>query len=107
MWVDPSVEDIRLSNNTQLSFQFKDQEIKRIPVSYSVSPDKQAIRIVSDSGKELSKLKIGSNIVNFEFNKNSTILAVSLLDLIETLLIYDVNSQQIISKITIKCFRDY
>ena len=45
--------------------QLKDQEIKRIPVRYSVSPDKQAIRIVSDSGKELSKLEIGANILNF------------------------------------------
>ena len=48
MWENPGMEDIRLSYNTQLSFQLKDQEIKRIPVRYSVSPDKQAIRIISD-----------------------------------------------------------
>ena len=48
MWLNLGIEDIRLSYNTQLSFQLKDQEIKRVPVLYSVSPDKQAIRIVSD-----------------------------------------------------------
>jgi hypothetical protein len=104
MWVNPGMEDIRLSYNTQLLFQLKDQEIKRIPVRYSVSPDKQAIRIISDSGKELSKLEIGANILNFELNNNSTVLAVSVSDLTETLLIYDVNSQQIITKIAINTF---
>ena len=57
-----------------------------------MSPDKQAIRIVSDSGKELSKLEIGANILNFVLNNNSTVLAVSVSDLMEILLIYDVIS---------------
>jgi hypothetical protein len=104
MWVNLGMEDIRLSYNTQLLSQHKNQEIKRIPVRYSVSPDKQAIRIVSDSGKELSKFEIGANILNFALNNNSTVLAVSVSDLKETLLIYDVNSHQIITKIAIRMF---
>ena len=57
-----------------------------------------------DPGKQLSKLEIGSNILNFDLNNNSTMLAVSVLDLMETLLIEDVNSLQIITKIEKKIF---
>ena len=49
-------------------------------------------------------MEIVTNILNFERNNNNTVLAVFVLDLTETLLIYDVNSHQIIIKIAIKIF---
>jgi hypothetical protein len=49
-------------------------------------------------------LEIGANILNFELNNNSTILAVSVSDLMETLLIYDVNSLQVITKYALELF---
>jgi len=104
MWVNPGMEDIRLSYNTQLLSELEDQVKNRIPVHFRVSADKQAIRIVADSGLELSRLEIGSNILNFELNNNATMLAVSVADLRGSLLIYDVKTLQIISKVEINRF---
>ena len=104
MWVNPGMKDIRLSYNTLLLSELEDKEKDRIPVHFRVSADKQAIRIVADSGRELSRLEIGSNILNFELNNNGTMLAVSVADLRGTLLIYDVKTLQIITKVAIKRF---
>ncbi|MBC8257492.1 MAG: hypothetical protein H8E38_00600 [SAR324 cluster bacterium] len=104
MWVNPSMEDIRLSYDTQLLSELENQEKNRIPVHFKVATDKQAVRIVADTGLELSRLEIGSNILNFELNNNATMLAVSVADLKETLLIYDAKTLQIITKVTLKRF---
>jgi len=104
MWVNPGMEEIRLSYNTQLLTQLEYPEKNRIPVHFKVSADKQAIRIVADSDLELSNLQIGANILNFVLNNNSTVLAVSVADLRGNLLIYDVKTLQIITKVAIKRF---
>ena len=83
---------------------FEDHIKTRVPVNYRVSGDKQSIRIVSDSGEELTRLKIGSNILNFQLNNNSKIMAISVFDLKETLLIYDVMTLKINKKYEIKSF---
>ena len=103
-WKNHGTGDVHLSYNTQLLPLFEDQIKTRVPVNYRVSGDKQSIRIVSDSGEELTRLKIGSNILNFQLNNNSKIMAISVSDLKETLLIYDVMTLQINKKYEIKSF---
>ncbi len=104
MWVNPGMKDIRLSYNTLLLSELEDKEKDRISVHFRVSADKQAIRIVADSGRELSRLEIGSNILNFELNNNGTMLAVSVSDLGDTLIIYDVKGLKIKTKVATKRF---
>ncbi len=104
MWVNPSLDDVHLSYNTQLLSKLEDQDNNRIPAHFRVSPDKQSIRIVADSGRELSRLEIGSNILNFELNNNGTMLAVSVSDLGDTLIIYDVKGLKIKTKVATKRF---
>ncbi len=103
-WRNYGMQDVHLSYNTQLLPLFEDQIKTRVPVNYRVSGDKQSIRIVSDSGEELTRLKIGSNILNFQLNNNSKIMAISVSDLKETLLIYDLMTLQINKKYEIKSF---
>ena len=103
-WKNHGIGDVHLSYNTQLLPLFEDQIKTRVPVNYRVSGDKQSIRIVSDSGEELTRLKIGSNILNFQLNNNSKIMAISVSDLKETLLIYDLMTLQINKKYEIKSF---
>ena len=103
-WKNHGIGDVHLSYNTQLLPLFEDQIKTSIPANYRVSGDKQSIRIVSDSGEELSRLEIGSNILNFQLNNNSKIMAISVSDLKETLLIYDLMTLQINKKYEIKSF---
>ena len=104
MWVNSGIEDIRLSYNTLFLSELEDKEKDRIPARFRVSADKQSIRIVAESGSELARLEIGSNILNFELNNNAALLAVSIADLRGTLLIYDAKTLQIITKVAIKRF---
>jgi len=97
IWTNISSEEARLNYSTQLIIE---NENNRIPVKYKVALDKLSLQIVSGSGEVISNLRMGSPILNFEINKNSTLLAVSVADKKTSLRIFDLkNNQQIIKTI--------
>ena len=65
------------------------------PVRYKSSLHKQSIEIFSDSSKLLSSIYIGWPIINFTINSDSTNLAVSAFNPLESLRIYDLKTQEV------------
>ena len=95
-WKNLDLNEISLNYNTQIII---DQEKDRIPVNFIVTSDNKSLQIVNGSGDVISKISIGSPIINFAINKNSTILTVSVSDPKANLRIYDLNNMEIIRNI--------
>ena len=99
IWSNKSNKKVNLNYSTQL---ISDLVNNRIPVNFKVSTDKKSIQIVSGSGKIISNILMGVPILNFEINKDSTLLAVSVSDLRSSLRIYDLTNLQIKKTIPVK-----
>ena len=98
-WKNPELNEISLNYNTQIIL---DQEKDRIPVNFIVTSDNKSLQIVKGSGDVIYKITIGSPIVNFAINNNSTILTVSVSDPKTNLRIYDLNNMKILRKLQMK-----
>jgi len=92
-WKNLDLNEISLNYNTQI---IKDQFKDKIPVKFIVTSDNKSLQVVNGSGDVISKIIIGSPIVNFAINKKSTILIVSISGSKENLRIYDLNSMEIL-----------
>ena len=90
--------------NNEIFTYFDDQFKSRVFAYFRLSEDKKSIRIVSKLDVELSRLDLESKILAFRINDDGTLMAVSVYDLKDPLLIYDLKSLKIIKKIPFKRF---